>query len=141
MNIFKNDKRNEECKMARKRKEEKIVRIQFAEDWTMLFGNSYDTWDEQLQDYLCMLKDRKQIVPIQHVSVSDEKWVAWGGLKWCSEENFQNQLNREGCQMNDDDNPNPRQYDSMRFYNDYDTAKKAETLVSNYLRRQEKLTV
>ncbi|MGR5928607.1 hypothetical protein ACT7C2_13770 [Bacillus pacificus] len=41
--------------MARKQKD-KIVRVQFAENHVMMFGNSYKAWEEQLDEYLWLLK-------------------------------------------------------------------------------------
>jgi len=96
--------------MARKQKD-KIVRVQFAENHVMMFGNSYKAWEEQLDD---------------------SKWISWGGLKWCPEERFQHHLNREGCQSDELDNPNPRQYKDMNFYEDITITRKVNKAVSNY---------
>ena len=93
-----------------------IVRVMFTDGVAMMFGASYKPWTLQFDEYCWNYK--KQLADIKHVQASDEKWVGWGGLKWCPEENFQNQLNREGCQSSDPDNPNPRQYKSMSFYHD-----------------------
>lgn len=93
-----------------------IVRIKFDGDLTMMFGSSYKPWTLQLDEFCWQFK--KQLGSIVSAEVSDEKWIGWGGLKWCAEENLQQQLNREGCQSNDPDNPNPRKYADMRFYYD-----------------------
>ncbi len=37
-------------------KKDKIVRVQFAENHVMMFGNSYKAWEEQLDEYLWLLK-------------------------------------------------------------------------------------
>jgi len=90
-----------------------IVRIKVKEKEQidiMLFGNSYKTWDEQFQEYCRMYKPE-----ILEIATSPEKWKSWGGLKWCKEECFQHELNREGCQENEPDNPKPRKYENMRF--------------------------
>lgn len=99
-----------------RRKKNFIVRIRFNENRTMLFGNSYKPWEMQLDEYLFLLKRRGELEDFLEVSVSDSEWIGWGGLKWCPEENFQHQLNREGCQSDEPDNPNPRQYKDMVFY-------------------------
>jgi hypothetical protein len=92
-----------------------IVKIELEfkekEQLIMLFGNSYKKWDEQFSEYCRMHK------PISILSAysSTEDWIGWGGLKWCVPEKFQAELNREGCQSKDPDNPNPRKYEYMRF--------------------------
>ncbi|MGR5875599.1 spore protein H [Bacillus pacificus] len=68
----------------------------------------------------------------KRVTVSDSKWISWGGLKWCPEERFQHHLNREGCQSDELDNPNPRQYKDMNFYEDITITRKVNKAVSNY---------
>lgn len=117
--------------MARKQKD-KIVRVQFNEEHVMLFGNSYKTWEEQLDEYLWLLKRDGELNSVKGVTVSNNKWVSWGGLKWCSEERFQHHLNREGCQSDEMDNPNPRQYKDMKFYPDAEVANKVIKAVEKY---------
>ncbi|MFA4871337.1 MAG: hypothetical protein WC623_24270 [Pedobacter sp.] len=93
-----------------------IIRIEFQypdEKITMLFGNSYKNWDEQVKEYIW--DNRKTLTGVNFVTVSNNEWIGWGGLKWCSSENFQQELNREDCQDNEPDNPNPRRYSDMRF--------------------------
>lgn len=119
--------------MARKKQEEKIVRVRFSESWVMMFGNSYKPWEMQLNEYLIFLKQKGEAPTIDGVHVSDSHWISWGGLKWCSEDNFQNQLNREGCQSSDPDNPNPRQYKDMRFYEDSAVTIKVNKMLSSIL--------
>ncbi|GAV11449.1 spore protein H [Paenibacillus sp. NAIST15-1] len=108
-----------------------IVKIKF-DTHTMLFGNSHKPWKMQFEEYLIDLY-RNGMYPnnIEEVLVSDEPWVKWGGLKWCTETRFQNQLNREGCQGNDPDNPNPRQYSDMEFYKSGVVTKKVISIFAN----------
>jgi len=117
--------------MPRKKEENKIVRIKFSEDWTMMFGNSYKPWEIQLEEYLFLLKEKKELDTFEEVTVSDNKWVGWGGLKWCPETNFQQQLNREGCQSNEPDNPYPRLYAEMVFYEDSTVTNKVNKMFVN----------
>lgn len=117
--------------MARKQKD-KIVRVQFAENHVMMFGNSYKAWEEQMDEYLWLLKRDGELHSVKRVTVSDSKWISWGGLKWCPEERFQHHLNREGCQSDELDNPNPRQYKDMNFYEDITITRKVNKAVSNY---------
>lgn len=90
-----------------------IVRITFDKDLTMMFGDSYKPWTMQFDEFSWTYKN--ELREIKSVEVSSSKWVGWGGLKWCPEEDFQKQLNREGCQSGDPDNPKPRQYKDMSF--------------------------
>ena len=54
---------------------------------TMLFGDSYKTWDEQAQEFFhSRIKD---IEAAGHAEFSKSKWIGYGGLKWCGEEYFQ----------------------------------------------------
>lgn len=97
-----------------------IIKIQFlnsktGETFTMMFGNSYKKWREQVDEYMRMSRARnEQIEPIK-MWKSLSKWIAWGGLKWCNENDFQKELNREGVQMDEPDNKNPRKYSEMVF--------------------------
>ena len=92
-----------------------IVRIEIkpkeGEPFTMMFGNSYKSWEQQFREYSFMFK------PIEVLSVDSSKhdWIGWGGLKWCNETEFQHCLNREQCQYNDKDNINARKYEYMKF--------------------------
>lgn len=110
------------------KKQGKIIRVRFSDDWTMMFGDSYKPWEIQLEEYLSLLKQKGKLNGYLDVSVSNNKWISWGGLKWCSEENFQQQLNREGCQFNDPDNPHPRKYKEMSFYKDGTVTRKVNKL-------------
>lgn len=81
----------------------------------MMFGDSYKTWEEQRYEFENYYEDHKKWKRIK-TEISKSKWKSWGGLKWCREENFQEELNREGKQIDDPtDNPNARQYSSFVF--------------------------
>lgn len=107
----------------------KTVKVTFA-DKVMMFGNSYKPWEMQYDEYIWMCKRNGSPVELISVETSHSKWIAWGGLKWCPEDKFQQQLNREGCQDNEPDNPKPRQYSNMKFKYDATTFKKAKELLN-----------
>lgn len=119
--------------MAGKQKSHVIIRLKFNEEWTMLFGNSYKTWEMQLKEYLLLLKRKQKLESYSEVTVSDNAWIAWGGLKWCEENDFQNQLDREGRQSNEAANENARQYSNMEFYQDRVVTEKVNKLFDNIL--------
>lgn len=79
----------------------------------MMFGNSYKPWHMQVDEYMRQYSEELQ-KPIK-TEYSRSKWIGWGGLKWCPESEFQHQLNREGCQEGEPDNPHPRYYSLMYF--------------------------
>lgn len=109
-----------------------IVRIKLKskdEVFTMMFGNSYKDWDEQFREYCSMFKPTE----ILSVVTSPEKWKGWGGLKWCNENEFQHELNREGCQDKDSDNPNPRIYENMQFIQNQTASNIAHNVARRYL--------
>ena len=89
------------------------IKIQDKEEkfFTMLFGNSYKKWQTQFQEYAI------KYAPLDVISVyvSRSEWKSWGGLKWCNENEFQEELNREGVQSNEPENPKPRIYADMIF--------------------------
>lgn len=121
-----------------------IIRVKMLdenlEEFTMMFGDSYKDWETQFQEFIWQYIQWWDTAEIMHckifkiisVEVSKDKWKAWGGLRWCSEANFQHQLNREGCQDKDPDNPNPRQYSKIKFYSDY----KITNIVENMFRKR-----
>lgn len=76
----------------------------------MLTGDSYKTWKDQYRE---MLGRPWAQNPTRFWKNTKDKWKGWGGLKWCEEGGFQEELNREGVQRDDPDNPNPRQYSDM----------------------------
>lgn len=107
----------------------KIVRVTFK-DRILLFGNSYKPWKMQFDEYAWLCQRDGVALELLKVEVSHSKWVSWGGLKWCPEQNFQKRLNREGCQSDESDNPKPRQYSEMKFYEDKNTTKDVKTLLT-----------
>ncbi|MFJ8528620.1 spore protein H [Bacillus sp. NPDC094106] len=118
-----------------KRKSDKIIRIQFSKDLVMMFGNSYKPWEMQFEEYLQIFRQHNELANVEQVTVSDNAWVSWGGLKWCAEKNMQHQFNREGCQSNEKDNQNPRMYDEMEFYQDSRVTQKVNELIEKYQKR------
>lgn len=106
----------------------KTVRVTF-EDRVMMFGNSYKPWEMQYDEYVWMCMRNGTPLQLVKVETSHSKWVSWGGLKWCPEDRFQHQLNREGCQDNELDNPKPREYSKMNFKYDSRAFKKADELL------------
>ena len=112
-----------------------IVRVKFSEGFTMMFGNSYKPWYMQFEEYAWRCREGLP-EKAESVEVSDSEWIEWGGLKWCHEDNFQHQLNREGCQHDEPDNPNPRQYSEMTFRKSaYITKKVNQMLGAVYAQR------
>lgn len=92
-----------------------ILRITFQNDATstMLFGDGYKPWKLQFEEYVH--RHGMGTSDVLRVEKSKSAWKNWGGLKWCHEDSFQQELNREGCQQDDPDASNPRQYSRMRF--------------------------
>ncbi len=121
-----------------------IIKITFLDinrkPFTMLFGDSYKLWhmqyeefmNEQIKWYDCSTLIHRKIYGIVSVEKSSDEWIGWGGLKWCGEECFQEQLNREGCQEGEPDNPKPRLYNRMQF----ESNKKIEKIVRDYYRHR-----
>lgn len=107
----------------------KIVRVTF-EDRIILFGNSYKPWIVQFDEYALLCQRDGEKLRVVKVEVSNSNWVSWGGLKWCPEDKFQHQLNREGCQYDDMDNLNPRKYGEMNFYDNKNTTKDVRALLA-----------
>lgn len=98
----------------------------------MLFGNSYKKWQQQYLEFVRRYTGGMKPSTLEVVRVfrCNDEWKGWGGLKWCQDTSFQEELNREGCQTNDPDNPNPRQYSEMKFY-EFDI-KEFEKLLRRY---------
>ncbi len=67
------------------------IKATFPNSPTMMFGDSYKRWWTQLAEYC---RDFK--LPQPQIQVSAAKWVSFGGLKWCSEHDFQRELDTEG---------------------------------------------
>lgn len=76
-----------------RRKSESIqtVRATWPDGVVMMFGTSYRVWRDQLDEYC---REFQRIEP--SLEVSNEPWIGYGGLKWCSAENFQTNLDNEG---------------------------------------------
>ena len=116
-----------------------IVKITFQnlenQTETYLFGDSYKNWNVQFEEFIssCSRANLKALVSVE---VSKSDWIAWGGLKWCKEEYFQEELNREGCQSDDPDNPNPRQYTDMIFYKAPKINKKVNEVFEQFIKVQ-----
>ena len=123
-----------------------IVRITFLDGdkkpLTMLFGNSYKRWEEQVQDYLRLKIQwwdvtkctKRELFGITKVETCRDEWIAWGGLKWCAHEDFQHLLDREGCQSGEADNPMPRKYSNMVFGESQYVGRKAREMYKTRIR-------
>jgi hypothetical protein len=75
------------------------VKIEFTiegEKSQMVFGDSYKTWQMQLQEFVWYLKGRERNFTIGELLISRSKFVQ-NGLKWCSAESFQSELDEEGA--------------------------------------------
>ena len=89
----------------------------------ILTGTSYKPWWQQAQEYIYRTYGSKtmgwRFQDIEDLDIEVEKshssWVGWGGLKWCGEDEIQEELNREGCQDGEPDNPRPRKYINFNF--------------------------
>jgi len=92
-----------------------IVKIKLkskdSEIFTMMFGNSYKNWESQFREYCYAFRPVETLL----IETSKDDWIKWGGLKWCNEEEFQDELNREDCQDGEPNNENPRIYAHMYF--------------------------
>lgn len=121
-----------------------IVRITFRtnknENIVILFGDSYKKWFTQCEEYLCnyirwydtSIISKCDIREVLNVEKSFSKWKGWGGLKWCHSDIFQEELNREGVQRDEPDNPKPRKYSEMSFIED----EKSETIVKKLINQR-----
>ena len=110
-----------------------IVCIKFNDGLTMMFGDSYKPWRVQFDEFCWK---NTSVGEIEQVTCCSDNWIGWGGLKWCPEEDFQHQLNREGCQSHDNDNPNARQYKDMIFRSDPTITKHAKHILQDARREQ-----
>lgn len=99
-----------------------------GKEYTMLFGTSYKNYLDQIKEYFGSFhvwnydQEHSRAFPttsIISIEASKSEWKHWGGLKWCPESDFQEELNREGCQQDEPDNPYPRQYSEMKFNKNY----------------------
>jgi len=67
------------------------IKATFQNGTTMLFGDSYKRWWTQLAEY-CGTYRKEQ----PSVRISREPWISFGGLKWCSPDQFRVELIQEG---------------------------------------------
>jgi hypothetical protein len=114
--------------------------------YTILFGTSYKTWLDQIKDYSYRTQKwignkRHPTYKVVSVETSRAAWKSWGGLKWCEEKDFQEELNREGCQKGEPDNPNPRKYSEMKFKKSYYALKKIKTFYTEMYSNRELVNI
>lgn len=89
----------------------------------ILTGTSYKQWYQQAEEFIYREYGSKtmgwRFRDIEDLDIDVEKsqsrWIGWGGLKWCTEDVMQEELNREGCQDGEPDNPRPRKYINFNF--------------------------
>lgn len=97
-----------------------------GEQKTILTGTSYKDWWTQATEFFYRrefvdttkgwnFKTLSEAITIDEVEKSHSAWIGWGGLKWCTEDLIQGELNREGVQRDEPDNPKPRQYANFVF--------------------------
>ncbi len=73
-----------------------VVCIKFQndiEEFSMLFGDSYKKWYEQLSEY--MFRTKLKPCKPYYILASKKKWISYGGLKWCCLDDFQEELDKE----------------------------------------------
>lgn len=107
------------------REKSELVKQGKPETFVMLFGNSYKKWQTQFAEFAFRYYtprgegwDRKYIAGnIVGGAKSMSKWIGYGGLKWCPEEEFQKELDAEyEGQKSKIEWNGPRQYSKMDFY-------------------------
>lgn len=67
------------------------IKATFPDGSVMMLGDSYRKWWDQLAE-LC----HYQKLPRPSVLKCPNKWIGYGGLKWCAESNFAECLREEG---------------------------------------------
>lgn len=70
------------------------IRAEFKDHtgpYVMLFGSSYRTWWDQLDEFCRCYKTKPK-----QVTICRKDWIGFGGLKWCHEDAFQIELDKEG---------------------------------------------
>lgn len=67
------------------------IKSKFQNGRAMLFGDSYKRWWTQMAEYCRDIREQPE-----SIRVSKSKWISFGGLKWCSEQSFQLELDEEG---------------------------------------------
>jgi hypothetical protein len=108
----------------------RITLIEKGKEFTMLFGDSYKKWHVQFQEYVY----RFHVSEVISLQTCNDKWKSWGGLKWCQDIDFQGELNTEGCQSSEPNNPNPRLYSNMVFEDNKKYFNKANNMVMERLK-------
>ena len=103
-----------------------IVRIKLetksGQTLIMLFGDSYKRWDMQFREF-CKIKN---VVAILSVETCKDSWIGYGGLKWCSHDEFQDELNNEAKGKN----IKPRIYEKMQFVENKSFKTKAKKCIN-----------
>ena len=88
----------------------------------VMFGDSYKKWTTQFEEWIwnqfsnnvesawkfCDSDVQGRVVD---AAISKSAWISHGGLKWCNENIFQDELNREGASLSIP----PRQYKDFKF--------------------------
>lgn len=75
-----------------RRRGDLTIRATWPDGLRMMFGNSYRKWWDQLGEY-CRMQNRGR----PSIEVANEPWIGFGGLKWCSWEDFQEELDTESA--------------------------------------------
>lgn len=110
-----------------------IVRVTFEnlerQELKYLFGNGYKPWRRQYEEFVnayITWWDSKTIMTcellnILQVETSPSKWIESGGLKWCNDENAQDELNEELiiAQNQGERRKTARKYNQIRFIRNY----------------------
>lgn len=63
-------------------------------EYTMVFGDSYKKWREQLQEYIWQLNHHKNAFKIESLYLSHSRFVQTG-LKWCEFDEYRDMLVKE----------------------------------------------
>jgi len=110
-----------------------IVRVTFEDlerkELKYLFGNGYKSWRRQYEEfvnaYITWWNTKTimtcELFNILQVETSSSKWIESGGLKWCSDENAQDELNEELIisQNQGEKRKTARKYNQIRFIRNY----------------------
>lgn len=113
-----------------------IVRVTFLDmenkPFKMLFGTNYKLWkthfEEFLYSYITWWDDKTiltcEIFDVIEVETSSSRWIQSGGLKWCSHETAQEQLEEELVihKKQGGKRKKARQYDKIKFQRDFGNA-------------------
>jgi len=78
------------------------VQVNFVtdtEEYTMIFGDSYKTWRQQLQEYIWQLNAHSTAFTIHEMYLSHSRFRQ-DGLKWCTVEEYALELAEEGRDLN-----------------------------------------